>query len=306
MRFAVLADIHGNLPALEAVLEDIERTHVDGVIVLGDIASRCPFPLETLNLVHSVATIAIRGNVDAYQLDYDRRARQGERQNGPGKAIDGWTYERIGGEGLAMIRSMPPQATLVLDGAQAVRLVHGSVERENEWIIPDEQPQTLDCFIRALMVTEEFKPRPLADWFQNIPEKVLACGHTHIPWLRAQNGTMAFNPGAVGMPINGDRRAQYALMSWEREHWQVDFRALEYDTQRTARAYETSGMLEACGGFARVFMSSMQTGRNALGFYLVHASKIARDHGHTGYEDLPDELWKQVEDTFCWDDFACP
>lgn len=301
MRFAVLADIHGNLPALEAVLEDVQPFHLDGMIVLGDIASRGPFPLETLQLVQSAAAHVIRGNVDEYLLDLERRCSKGEVVDGYRSAIDRWTYARIGQAGLEMFRSMPSQMVFSPQDAVPLRLVHGSAEKMNEWII---LPQTLDWFTRTGIVLSGFSSPSLSHWFRNISEKYLACGHSHIPWLVEQNGYKAFNPGSAGMAINEDNRAQYALLSWNRRAWQVQFRALKYDVARTARAYQTSGLLESCGGFARAFLYTILSGCNVLGFYLLHANRLAVEKGYADYDDLPEECWVEVEKTFDWENFA--
>jgi predicted phosphodiesterase len=305
MHFAFLADIHGNLPALEAILEDIHQAGVDSIILLGDLLARAPFPRETLDLVRSLNCTTIRGNADHYLLEYENELCNGIIDTSPRTAINRWTHEQIGQQGVDFIRSLPSRLSFAADGAVPIALMHASPAGENKGIVPDRSPRVKQDFIGARLITPEYTPPALRSWFAGIPEKVIACGHTHLPWVRRQNGYLAFNPGAVGVPCNGDLRAQYALLTWDlaARHWQVQLRAVRYDLGRVKTAFTTSGLLEAGGGFARAFMVNMLTGHNVAYFYILHGDALARARGYHGFLDLPDGDWEEATRTFPWEDY---
>lgn len=305
MRLAFLADIHGNLPALEAILEDIQHRSVDGIVILGDLLARAPFPRETLDLVRALNCITLRGNVDNYLLEYADDLRDGIVDTSPRTALNRWTYARVGPQGVDFIRGLPSRLSFAADGAAPIALMHASPLAENKGIVPDRSPRVKQDFIAARLISPDYRPPALQSWFADLPEKVIACGHTHLPWVRRHNGHLAFNPGAVGVPCNGDPRAEYALLTWDGVHrrWQVQLRAVRYDLDRLKAGFVHSGLLEAGGGFARAFMVNMLSGHNVSYFYILQGDALARARGYGGFLDLPDEDWAEVTRIFPWENY---
>lgn len=303
MRYAIIADIHGNLPALEAVLEDIQPLHVDGIWALGDLVMRAPYPKETLDLLLSAGCTAIRGNVDGYLFAYEARLRQGLPDHPRYDALNRWTFAQLGREGMDALRALPEQLTQRVDGAPPVRLVHGSPGADNQTIVPDGQPETLRAFQQAALAQPGFVPPPLDSWFAHIPERVLVCGHSHMPWVRRYAGLLAFNPGSAGVSTNGDPRACYALLTWDGSAWQVEHRAVPYDLARLKRDYEASGLLQSVGSFARAFLLTMLTGQNVAIYYVYHSIHYARSQGYDHFQSLPESAWSIIDASFPWEKY---
>ncbi|MFY9580881.1 MAG: metallophosphoesterase family protein [Gaiellaceae bacterium] len=205
---ALLYDIHGSLPALEAVLEDAGRAGADGYLLGGDYGAWGPHPLECLERLRSLPlTTWIRGNGERWTREppLDRPEvveALRERESGYGTE-EGWLYSL--------------QAQVELDG---VLYVHGSPLSD------------VDSFPAGPSAGDE---RMLA----GVRGRTVVFGHSHFQFRRTgPNGTDLLNPGSVGMPLDGDVRAAYAL---RRDDGQFEFRRVEYDVERAASAYEALG-----------------------------------------------------------------
>ncbi len=193
MRLAVLADIHGNLTALEAVLTDIRARGVDGYIVAGDHVNGGPRPVEVVRQLRALNAWMIRGNTDNYLLDLHAGIAPDAWRTSKQWAVTRWSYHHIDAEALNYIALLPEQCTVDLLGAAPIRVVHGTPRSASEHLIPN--PATMELFRRAGLVHRI----PVSDSFSRtlaeISETVLVCGHSHIPWQHESNGRLALNLG---------------------------------------------------------------------------------------------------------------
>jgi predicted phosphodiesterase len=300
MRYLVLADIHANLPALEAVLEAAAPLHPDTVLVAGDHANAAPVPRQTLELLRASGGLMIRGNGDDYLVDYARGHWPADMQVSDQWAPVRWAVEHISAEDIDLLEGLPEQRILDADGHPPVRMLHGSLVRSNEGILPANNLAARELFRQANLDLDEFElPRP-ADVLAQIRESVLICAHTHIPWVEAVDGRVMFNPGSVGAPVTGNPCAQYALLDWTCAGWKVDLRAVPYDIPRVRQEYIQSGMLEAAPGMARACLANIETGLNVAWFFILHVVAVARAHGVDVSTFVPDSIWQDACSTFDW------
>lgn len=300
MRLAVLADVHANLPALEAVLADLRPYDVDGIIVAGDHVTTGPYPTETLRLLRALGCWLIRGNTDNYLLAYDAGDVPDSWNRGDQWAALRWVYRRLDRETLDWLASLPEQRVIALDGTAPIRVVHGSPSSPSEHLFPDRDPATLRLFQRAGFLPADREPVKLDLALAQIDEPVLVCGHSHIPWHQEQAGRLALNPGSVGFPIDGSVCAQYALLAWRDDRWQARLQAVPYDMDEIRAAYRESGLLAEGGSFTRAWVLGMETGQNISGRLVAYAHRLAAEIGFEG-GDLPDAIWEQAVATFDWE-----
>jgi putative phosphoesterase len=282
MRLAVMSDVHGNLPALEAVLEDMQPFEPDAILVAGDFIGG-PAPVKTIHLLRSLNSWMIRGNSDTGLVRYGLGDAPDAHHTHRQFALLRWAHRHVDQETFEFIRSLPEQRVVEIDGTAPVCLVHGSPRNPSESIFPDRDPATLDL---ALAQTSE---------------PVLVCGHTHIPWKVTRDDRLALNPGAVCGPLNGEVCAQYALLTWRAGRWQAEHRAVSYDLEQIRTSFRESGLLEEGGALARSFLLSIETGQNIADDFLSHAYGLA---ARAGFEDcyaVPDAAWEQATATFDWD-----
>lgn len=304
VRLAILADVHDNLPALEAVVEDLRRQRVDGIIAAGDYLIRGPFPLETLRLLRTLDAWMIRGNTEEYVLAYDAGQAPAPWYASEQWAALRWTYEQLDREMLGFIAALPEQRVVALEGVAPIRVVHGSPSDPSARLIPDGNPEVLRWFRSAGFLSQDSDPSGLQSAFAQIDEPVLVCAHTHIPWAQEQDGKLACNPGAVSGAVSGDPRAQYALLTWLDGRWQTEHRAVPYDLGRIRRAFHDRGLLAEGGPFARAYLLSIETGRNVVGRLFRHVDRLAIQAGHEEWVVIPETIWDDAMSTFPWDDYT--
>lgn len=281
---AVLSDVHGNLPALQAVVADMQHDNVNGIIVAGDFIGG-PQPNETIEILRSLDSWMIRGNSDNNLLRYE--GGDGVVPNAPDSwrndlqfALLRWAYRHVNRETFEFLRSLPEQRVIELPGASAIRVVHGSPRHPAEAIYPNSDPALLDLVLAQ------------------VDEPVLVCGHTHEPWALARNGKLALNPGAACGPLNGYVGAQYARLTWQLDHWQVEQRAVPYDITQIQDAFHASGLWEEGGVLARLFLRSIETGQNVTEDFLSYAYDLAAQRGFRDCESIPDAIWECATVTF--------
>jgi predicted phosphodiesterase len=299
MRLAILADTHGNLPALEAVLEDIGQQAVDGFVVAGDITGG-PQPQETIDLLRALDGWMVRGNSEQYVLDYDAGNVPDSWRVSDQWATMRWSCQRLDGETIDFLGGLPEQRVVALDGTAPIRVVHGSPRSPFEFLYPDRDPATLDVFRQADLLPADRELKPLEQVVAGVEEPVLVCAHSHISWVQADDGRLVINVGSVGAPNNGDARAQYALLAWQGGRWQATLRAVPYDLDRIQAAYRDTGLLAAGGVMAEAFLLGIVTGQNIPGKFVRHARRLAAATGYGANDVLPDDLWERAIATFDW------
>ncbi|NJN81283.1 MAG: metallophosphoesterase family protein [Caldilineaceae bacterium] len=240
MRIAILADIHGNLPALEAVVADLQTQAPDLVYLAGDQINRCPWNNEVMDLIDAWQWPAIYGNHEwiVAHLGTEKTQFAG-RDRFPSLW---WTRENLSPNHLATVCALPAERRLDLDDGPAIRLLHGVRG---------------DPFVGML---PEAADAVLAAYLEPMEESVVISAHTHRPLARRVGRWQLFNPGSVGMPYNGDPRGQYMLLQSSAQGWQPIFRQVDYDRGRVAVAYRESGFQAACGPMAELYLRTVETG----------------------------------------------
>ena len=196
MRIAVLSDIHGVLPALEAVLAEPDVASADRVVLTGDLAAG-PQPAETLDLLSALGERAVwvRGNADRALVE----CRRGERETFP-DPISPWAAEQLRAEQVDLLAGLPLAVTLPVAGLGTVLFCHATPRDDEEVVLADS---------RLARWAEVFEP--LDDSISAV-----ACGHTHMPFVRLAHRRLVLNPGSVGMPYGGAGRALGAARAGDR------------------------------------------------------------------------------------------
>lgn len=282
MKIALISDVHGNLPGLEAVLADLEGFKPDLLAAAGDLIGG-PYPNEVIHLLREQNAVMIKGNTDLSLLHFVRRETPEEWHYLRQYALMQWNERHVSPDSLAFLGSLPEQRILDLPGADPIRLVHGSPRDPYESILPSQDISVLD---RSLAM---------------IAEPVLAHGHTHQPYLLTRDGKLAVNPGAVAGPLNGEVGAQYARLEWRLGRWTAELRLVPYDLALIRKGFEESGLLEQGGPVARCFLSSHENGKDSWMAFLNYAYRMAENAGLPCRNGVPDEILARAEAEFDWE-----
>lgn len=258
-RLAILSDIHGNLPALEAVMSDLAREGVDQVVVAGDLINCGPFSPEVVERVLGLGWAVIRGNNELYLLDYDT-PRAPAHWNG--YTLPPVLHRQLGGRLVGRIATWPDALTLRFRDAPTVRVIHGSPRSHFEGM----SPLTTDDEIRAMLA--------------GVEELTVIAGHTHLAMERQVGRWRVINPGTVGTPLDGTFEAQYAILEGGDDGWRVSFRRAAYDLAPVFAAFERWGFVEQTGVTGRLVVEEFRTARLHLLPFLRWSQAVAPDAPH--------------------------
>jgi predicted phosphodiesterase len=201
VRDAVLFDVHGNLAALDAVLAEARAEGFDRLLFGGDLVLFGPEPAACADRLHSLGDqlVAIKGNTDRYVIDCEDEVAQ-------------WSHA-LGEHRLAWLDALPAQLALPEHDAL---LVHATPRGDEETLMPESPAAEAAAMLAG------------------VEQHTLLCGHVHIQYRRPLAGHEVINPGSVGMPLDGDPRAAWAVVSDGR----VTLRRTPYDVETVAERVE--------------------------------------------------------------------
>lgn len=237
MRIALVSDIHGNLPALEAVLADIREQGVELTYHLGDLVGYGPFPDAVVECIANSRIFGVAGNYDstvALRYKHCGCAYEDPWQEELSHLSFQWTVGAVSPETRRFLAALPFRLDVRPAGGHrggpTLVLVHAAPTL-NTLYWTEDRP---DDFCRKMITLAGVKPGD-----------VLAFGHTHLPWHRVVDGVHLVNAGSVGRPKDGDPRAGYTLLDVEEGTLAVRFRRVTYDVERAAAAIESSALPRA-------------------------------------------------------------
>jgi putative phosphoesterase len=218
VRVAAISDIHGNLPALEAVLREVQAAKPDLIVVCGDVASG-PMPAETIDLLRGLGKARfVRGNADRGLID-EFDGKDAAPMPGP---FAGWCAKEIDHAQRDFLASFETTVTVEgVDGLGSVLFCHASPRNDTDIFTAETPPGR----IRTLMA--------------GVNAAVVVCGHTHMQFDRTVENLRIVNPGSVGMPY-GAPGAYWAMLGPD-----VEMRKTDYDRERAAARMRAKGSDDA-------------------------------------------------------------
>ena len=233
MRIALISDIHGNLPALEAVLHRLEEQPIDRIICLGDIAVG-PWPSETVKRIRALDCASIVGNWDAWMLDGVPPCGD----NDAGKKLlemGSFWADQLDADDRELLRKATPDLRVEINGS-GLMFFHGSPRSYNEPIL-------------AATPTEE-----LTHMLHRLDAPIMVLGHTHVQMVRRLPFTLIVNPGSVGLPFlewpvaaaRVSRWAEYGILDFDEDGTvSVELHRTPYDAQAVIDYTNASGVPHA-------------------------------------------------------------
>ena len=240
---AIIADIHGNIPALDATLADLERVQPDRVVIAGDIVNRGPQSHLAVERVAALGLEVISGNHDTWLVKLARGEGLPDGWETPWWTPVRMATQELSASDLAWLDALPFSLSVTLPGAEPLLVVHGSPRHSREGM--------------GRMVSDE----QLEEAFAGVPEQTIVGAHIHYPWERWVGERHAIVIGAVGCPFNGDINAQYGLFTWEDGLWRFEHRSIPYDHEPLYAAWHESRYLEDGSVASELMLLEHQTAR---------------------------------------------
>jgi putative phosphoesterase len=229
-KIAILADIHGNLPALEQVVADIRTRQVDAVWNLGDHVSGPLWPKETIQFLLRQDWVHISGNHDRLMSTLQPELLG---------LSDRYAVQRLDTIELDWLRALPAQAKI----QNHFLLIHGTPSKDTSYLLETVE----NCRSRLAM------PKEIKDRLGETKAAVIVCGHSHIPRVVELPGVLIVNPGSVGLPAyeddapeyhvveTGSRHAHYAILEYKSDDWVSELIAVSYNHQKAADQARRNG-----------------------------------------------------------------
>jgi predicted phosphodiesterase len=236
-RLAVLADIHGNLPALDAIIAHMAQFEPDAVVVAGDLINLAPYSAEVLARVFDLGWAAIRGNHEYYLLDYQTPR---EPASWAGYTTPPWLRKTIPVPLQRRVAALPDTLMLTYPDAPPLRVIHGYPHTPWEGMYPS----TSDAEVIAAVAP--------------VTEATIICGHIHLPQERRLHldgrAWHIINPGSAGLAEHGTPgEAPYVILESHPQGWQAAFHCVPYDNRALLDALASDAYREAHGPFARLY-----------------------------------------------------
>ena len=224
MIIALISDIHGNLPALKAVLKDAGNANARQIWSLGDLVGYIPFPNECVELIRKKTAASIVGNYDLKVIDFKQKESEWKESKKQAKfeAFE-WNNRTLNPESQKYLRSLPQNIRRKI-GKFEILLTHGSSQSIDEPVFPDT-PQDR-----------------LAELGKIAESDIIVMGHTHQFMNRKVGDQLFINPGSVGLPVENDLRASYALLEISQDEIKVSERKIQYDISKIIKGLKKANL----------------------------------------------------------------
>ncbi len=241
-RLALLADIHGNLPALEQVMTDMRQFAPDHVVVAGDMVNWGPFSVEVMQIVYENRWTMIRGNNEYYCINALPPRRPDTWAT---YTLVEWLHEELR-DWRYFIAGLPDELLLLYPDAPDVHLCHG---------IPG------DCW-KGVYSAEFDDDDTVTEQLRYGRAHTIFCGHTHIPLNRRVGSYTVLNPGSVGVPLLGEPVSSYMIVDGTPQGWKLSHhRTLPLQVSTLQSAWERQRFVERCGVTAQMVIKEFEQSR---------------------------------------------
>ena len=247
IRIAILADIHGNLPAFEAASKHVSQQKVDQVIIAGDIVNGSPNSKACWSLALSLGCPILRGNHERYVAHF------GTSKASPLWATElfaplQWTVEQLSEQDRQCMEQLP--LNLRLPEAPNLFIVHAT-ERGDHDTVESHTPE-----------------QGLHDMFPTAKEGYMIRAHNHYGQVRVWEKGFIITNGSVGLPLDGNPTAQYLLLDQEKNGWNIQFQSVPYHLDATISRFHDTGYLSTVGPMGHLFFREVVTASQQISPFL--------------------------------------
>lgn len=243
MRLAVLADIHGNLPAFEAALEHVQKQGVDQIVIAGDLVIGSPDSRGCWELARSLGCPILRGNHERYLATYGTPAAPPEWSTERFAPVR-WSVDQIPEPDRTVLGRLPQY--LRIPDAPDIYLTHAS-ERDDHDSVGPHTPEEV-----------------LHKMFPTVQERYIIRGHNHEAQTRVLERGYIITSGSVGLPLDSHPTAQYLIMEQNGRGWRIMHQSVPYNLERTIQRFHDTNYLAQTGPMGRLFFRELVTASHQI------------------------------------------
>jgi predicted phosphodiesterase len=287
IKYALISDVHGNLPALKAVIHDALENNVDHYIFLGDYCIGLAYPNEVMNYIRSIdSSYVVSGNEEELlknlaSLEPDKWPK-GQYEAGP------WFYKNLSERNRRYLFGLPQEIIIKRDNRPPVFIFH--------------KPQRYFSSTSPCSINPQFFARGMddkmfdCDSFYTHSNSLLNCdvelhstisklekgvyifGHTHIPLCWESEGILLINPGSCGLPLDFNCDASYGILEWRGNSYIAALKRVKYDVNTTIKHTNNSGYANEVRAWSGIITKELETAREQAIPFIRFAEKHARDN----------------------------
>lgn len=286
MKYALISDIHGNYPALKAVLEDAEKHDVQKYLFLGDYVEDLPWPNEVVDTIRALkSAVVIRGNKEDYLVDIDKLNEEDKIYEQMAPMY--WNYSELTPDNLNYLLTLPKNAEITDESGDVILISHSSqnfyrtpkieaFHSSNYSVRMQASPFThgeylqyaRECLLGNIDVMDELK---------SFGKCVNAFGHNHLQWHMFLGSTLHVNPGSCGFPLDFNTDAPYSIIEHTGSHWTVTELRVPYDVGYTIDSLKASSLYEKAKAWSDLAIESLTYAEERFGPFLNYVWKLNVD-----------------------------
>ncbi len=222
IKVAIISDIHGNIVALDAIIEQLNKERIDKIIVLGDLCNELPNGNEVINRLREIHAEVIKGNKEEYFLEYEKYKYNWSNIQFKNTIF---MYNQLSQENKEYIRNLPFELNLDIEGIK-IKNVHASPESISELVY-------------------EYDEEKIDKYTKKLKEDILIFGHIHDPiWVKEKNGKTVINAGCAGVSVFNIGQAEYVILDIQNGKYNIEARKVDYSLEKLKENIIKSGMPE--------------------------------------------------------------
>ncbi len=303
MKYAVISDIHGNAPALEAVLADAEKKGVDRYLALGDYTAGFPWGNEVVDRMCGIPSItAVRGNGEGYLMDSIQRGTVEDAYEYEQFKPVYWARHTLSKDNLEYVTALPATADVQDDGV-GIHLVHSL---DAFYRSPKVAPFHVLSF-RGLMEEKPFSheeylemgreailscPAAVSD-IRQLPKGIYLYGHNHLQFYMEYEGRAFINPGACGEPLDRNTTTAYTILVVEDGKWKISEQRVGYDVEATVQRLRASEYTSYAPVWSKVMENELREGKDYFTPLVHHLMETGRKMGRTEFP-VNNDVWREA------------
>ncbi|MCL2593396.1 MAG: metallophosphatase family protein [Defluviitaleaceae bacterium] len=317
MKYAIISDIHGNAPALEAVLADSKKHNVDKYLFLGDYATiGVPLGNEVVDIIRNLENIVIvRGNHEDYlatTYNQDQEGMLDDKSYHEQYKPLLYAYRALSKVNLEFLPNLPKNINISDNGLEIylshssnifyrgtrVNYFHSSHYRDQAEIKPFTHKEYLE-----LAKEEALSREDVVEDINKLPDGVYLFGHNHLQFNMQYKGKIFINPGSCGLPLDCNKNAPYTILEVNNRTIKITERRVEYKIDDLLKRFKNSEFYSYTPIWGKIIERQLLTSKDTISLFIRHVLEIAQEAGCTT-QPVNNEIWDIAVESFDFNKFC--
>lgn len=279
MKIAVLSDIHSNHIALKECVDYALKNNIKHFLFLGDYVSDCAYPQKTMKLLYEMEKQFkcwfIKGNREEYLLKHCEVIKDGWKIPSSATGSLLYTYQELSEQDFSFFNQMAISGVMSIEGYPEFLYCHGSMDNTRGDL--------------------RFGSQKAEEMLENMKTDMILCGHTHKQGIYEKNGKKIVNVGSVGVPWDYEGDAQFGILSWDFNQWNIELIHLKYNKEQAVKELYESGLTQKANVWPKLVEETLLTGIDQSQKCLqIVLEKCEKAEGNVSWEEVSEKYWEEA------------